>query len=368
MGIYPGCSQGNPNPLERLLKNNSKALNPVISDPEHYEVQIIYTQIDRDINNFPTFQSFHFRVDSEEYFYPASTIKMPVALLAVERMNRYREELGKNELSLHSRIEFDSARLPQTAVRIDESSRSGYPSIAHYIKKIFLVSDNDAFNRLYEFLGRDAINQALIAKGYKRTRVFHRLSAPDFDYEINRFANPFRLFVNGEVVFERSELESTKNFLIPLNGMRKGKGYVNRSGETIRRPFDFSRKNVFALQDFEAMLRAVIFPEAVPLSKRFRLSDSDYQSVHRWMSSFPRESVYPRYDETEFYDGYSKFLILGDSRDRAPDSIRIFNKTGMAYGYLTDCAYVVDFDEGVEFILAATVNVNSKIKNLLYPS
>ncbi|MDP9231009.1 MAG: glycoside hydrolase family 9 protein, partial [Bacteroidota bacterium] len=41
------------------------------------------------------------------------------------------------------------------------TAANGFPSIAQYIKKIFLVSDNDAYNRLYEFLGQQTINDKL---------------------------------------------------------------------------------------------------------------------------------------------------------------------------------------------------------------
>ena len=43
----------------------------------------------------------------------------------------------------------------------DLSSKSGYPSIAHYLRALFIISDNSANNRLYEFLGRDHINQRI---------------------------------------------------------------------------------------------------------------------------------------------------------------------------------------------------------------
>ena len=41
-----------------------------------------------------------------------------------------------------------------------------------------------------------------------------------------------------------------------------------------------------------------------------------------------------------------------------PDSVRIFNKVGLAYGYVTDNAYIVDFERGIEFLLTAVVLVN----------
>jgi hypothetical protein len=42
-----------------------------------------------------------------------------------------------------------------------------------------------------------------------------------------------------------------------------------------------------------------------------------------------------------------------------PDGVRVFNKVGWAYGFLTDVSYVADFKNGVEYMLAATLYVNS---------
>ena len=64
----------------------------------------------------------------------------------------------------------------------------------------------------------------------------------------------------------------------------------------------------------------------------------------------PGTALYP--------DGYVKFLMFGGSARDIPPNFRIFNKVGDAYGFLTDAAYIVDFDNGVEFLLAATVYTN----------
>jgi hypothetical protein len=49
--------------------------------------------------------------------------------------------------------------------------------------------------------------------------------------------------------------------------------------------------------------------------------------------------------------------MYGDLKGEMTDRIRIYNKVGLAYGTLTDVAYIKD-DQGVEFLLAATVLVN----------
>jgi hypothetical protein len=42
-----------------------------------------------------------------------------------------------------------------------------------------------------------------------------------------------------------------------------------------------------------------------------------------------------------------------------PSHVRVFNKVGWAYGFMTDASYVVDFANKVEFMLTATLYVNS---------
>ncbi|MBD0298596.1 MAG: hypothetical protein ICV84_25910, partial [Flavisolibacter sp.] len=60
----------------------------------------------------------------------------------------------------------------------------------------------------------------------------------------------------------------------------------------------------------------------------------------------------------KFYDSYVKFFFR-DSTHRMPSHVRVFNKVGWSYGFLTDVSYVADFQNNVEYMLAATLYVNS---------
>ena len=73
--------------MEQLLHSQPKRFATVTADPDKYRVQIIYTQIDRDAANRPSFTSYTYGVDPARYFYPASTVKLPTALLALEKVN-----------------------------------------------------------------------------------------------------------------------------------------------------------------------------------------------------------------------------------------------------------------------------------------
>jgi hypothetical protein len=139
---------------------------------------------------------------------------------------------------------------------------------------------------------------------------------------------------------------------------------MDSAGRIVPAPFDFRDKNYVALEDLHDILQAVVFPEAVPARRRFNLSQADYQFLRKYMSMLPRESTAPAYPQYANWDSYVKFFIFGDSKIPIPDHIRIFNKVGDAYGFLTDVAYVVDYKNKVEFFLAANIHVNAnKIYN-----
>lgn len=349
------CAQRNR--LDRIIKQYEDQFSAWVEHPEAYEIQVLYTQIDRDSENRPTFTTYRWGGDPNRYFYPASTVKMPAAFLALEKLN----ELNIIGLEPETPLRIGVGHAPQTGVITDTSAVGLLPSIAHYVRKIFLVSDNDAFNRLYEFLGQRDLNQRLHRKGYGQTRIIHRLSVSGFDTLANRYTNPFSFYHYDTVFYQQGEVYSEFYDDLGLVDQQKGVAYIDAKGERVDAPFDFRYKNYYALQDAHDMLRAVLFPESVAASSRFDLSPVHYELLYRAMGERPRESSSPQYDEP---DNYVKFWLYGDRDSTAiPEHIRIYNKVGWAYGYLTDIAYIVDTEAGIEFMLAGTIHVN---KNQTY--
>jgi len=123
-------------------------------------------------------------------------------------------------------------------------------------------------------------------------------------------------------------------------------------------PFDFSIRNRFLLPDLHNIMRSVIFPDAVPASQRFGIDSADRDFVMKYMSEYPSKVGFPPYDSSQYWDAYCKFLLVGSERKPIPENIRIYNKVGDAYGFLTDVAYITDTKNGVEFMLSATIYCN----------
>lgn len=338
--------------LVNLLRSQaSPALLHILDHPDSFRYQLIYTRIDRDKENRPHFHNYYYRVNPLDYFNPASTVKMPVAFLALEKM----DTLARYGIDKETPMFTDSAYSGQTRADADTSAAGAAPSLAQYIRKIFLVSDNDAYNRLYEFLGQEPLNRRLWQLGYPDIRITRRF-VPMTEDE-NRHTNPIRFMLGTKVLYDQPAAVSNLSFDFS-HSVLIGNAYYDRRDSLVHAPMDFTRHNNFPLEDAQQILQSVLFPESVPPCRRFHLSGDDYRFLYKYMSEYPRESLYPSYDTATYFDSYTKFFFFRAGHTPIPSYIRSFNKPGWSYGFLTDIAYIADFKNQVEFMLTGTIYVN----------
>lgn len=335
-----------------LKSSASPVLKHILQHPDIFRYQLLYTQINRDENNQPSFRDFSLDVNTDCYFNPASTVKMPLAFLALEKIN----QIGTPGIDKLTAMLTDAAYPWQTAVEADESAANGLPSVAHYIKKIFLVSDNDAYNRLYDFVGQQAINERLWEMGYHNTRIIRRF-AP-LTAAQNRYSNPIRFVDEKGSVLCQHEVYKSNLAFAESQPILIGKAHYDRNENFVAAPMDFSKHNRAPLKELQQMLQSVLFPGQVLPEQRFQLTEEDYRFLCQCLSELPRESRYPGYDEGIYFDSYAKFFMFRAGKKSIPPHLRIFNKTGWSYGFLTDVAYIVDFDNGVEWMLSGTIYTN----------
>jgi hypothetical protein len=337
------------NILDQLLHSNPEKFKKLTDYPEKYRLQILYTQIDRDSKNKPHLTTYSYRSDSVEYFYPASTVKLATSVLALEKLQALKIDKSSTFQTLKNRPS-------QLEILHDTSSASGLPSVEHYIKKILLVSDNEAYNRLYEFLGQKPFNETMLSKGFKGVRLTHRLQTPLPRLE-NQYTNPITLLnASGKILYSQREAYNDQPYS-SASPILIGKGTMNDAGVVEDHPLDFSLKNAYPLEAQHVFLQRLMLPEAFPLKDRFQISQVDYSFLYRYMSMYPTESTYPAY-KNEFAT-YCKFLYYGSEKNASLNpNMRIFNKVGDAYGFLLDNAYVVDFEKKLEFIVTAVLLCN----------
>ena len=340
--------------LDSLLKQYPQYFDTVIRHKAAMNVQVIYTQINRDANGLPNFKHHFYNVDPANYFYPASTVKFPIVLLALQKLNGLK---GKG-IDKNTTMITETAFSGQTAVYNDPTVVNGKPSIAQYIKKILMVSDNDAYNRLYEFLGQDYINEQLHKKGYEDAQILHRLNI-FLTEEENRNTNPVTfLDAANDVLYTQPAQRNNAKYSVRNDSI--GTAFI-KSGQLVNGPMNFSGKNRISLEDLHNILINLVFPTSVSGNQGFNLTESDKDFVMKYMSQTPEESVYPDYasDTVNYWPAYCKFLLFGAEKGKLPKHIRIFNKPGDAYGHLSDIAYITDLKNNIEFFVSAEIYCNS---------
>ena len=333
------------------ILNKKSILKTVNAGLKKYRLQIIYTQITRDNNGIPTFKDYEYHVDSTNYFYCASLVKLPCSILALEKTKRL--HVYSNTIMFT-----DSTNACQHSVRKDTTSQNGYPSIAQYVKRMALVSDNFAYGRVYEFLGVDDIHNRLGELGYKNVRIIHR-----FDGGCKGTENT----TTNQVSFCKSDFtpittqpqqEASKTYLHPLGEVKVGKAHLNAQNKKINAPKDFTNMNYISLQNIHSMLKRLIFNNYLPREQRYDLLDDDRQFLIEQLTALPRESSYPTYNKS-YYDSYKKYFMFGDSKKPITnDDIKITNIVGQSYGFMVDCAYIQNKKENIEFMLSAVIYAN----------
>jgi hypothetical protein len=338
--------------IENIIKSYTYITNPklcdiVLNNPDKYEIQILYTQINRYDNNTPVFTSYSYNMDSNKYFYPASSIKLSACVLALDKLNTL------NITGLNKNTPFSYTLLNKSSSKDDKEKKTDKYSIGECIKKVLLYSDNTSFNILCDFLNKDYYNETLSKKGFNNSVIIQKIG----DKTTSNYEYTPELFFydnNDNIIYTKPKTKSSKKTVNPLAPLYKGKGYIE-NGKLIEGAKDFSNSNYMSIEDLQNILKSILFPEAVPEKMHFNLTKEDYSFLKQYMCMYPRES---KLCSPDLPDNYMKYFMYGDSNGHIPDNIKIYNKIGRSLGYLIDNAYIHDTENNIEFLLTAVIYAN----------
>ena len=350
LGLFGSIACAQQNPLVEVMSLDLPKIKAVKANLANHQVQLLLVKIAEKEGNL-TFKNYAFQQEDSTYFYPASTVKLPIAVLALEKI----KQLQAQGISITKDTPFHIID-PKTKAYVkkaDSTQPHNHLTIAHLIKKVFLVSDNDAYNYLFDFLGKKAINQGLEKRGIKHTAIRHKfLFGAD-----NENSWEYVFFGKQDTIYHQKSQYSPPLPAISLKTQQKGNAYLSK-GEKVTRPMDFSQKNWMALSAQIELLKRLIFPQHFVKEQQFDLHQTDLDFLRHWMSRSTLESEISAYKTADYYDSYGKFFIYGDTKGEMTDQVRIYNKVGYAYGTLTDVAYIEDKVNNIAFFLAGTILVN----------
>jgi hypothetical protein len=333
----PGTT-GNSPLLTQLFVQASPEFQAVIARSSDFRLQIIYTEIIRNPGQPVQLLHHTFNLDPAQYFYPASLVKLPTVLLTYERLN----ELKIPELDASALLVIDPLNDCITANDKDypAGTKNGV-ALAHYIKDALVLSGNTPYNRLYDFLGPCYIQEKLRQKGYYG-QVYQRfLACPDG--QVNFQQPKLRLMRGGRALYQ--QLAAT----CQITASNLPTGVKAEAGVNVR------ASNFIPLADLHEMLIYIMLPEAVAPAKRFALKPEQLTQLRKYLSITPPETSTLTFDPGVYNAGRLKYLLYGNTLQALNPNVRIFNKVGLSLGYLTDVAYIVDYEHQRDFFVSATM-------------
>ncbi len=349
--VFFSSAQGKgENILLNILHEHPKQFDSVLQNSKRYRLQIIYTQIDRDDKNRPHLTTYCVDTNAT-YFYCASMVKLLEIPLAIEKINNIKKKLG---VTVYDSMVVSGDPCGDPNETNYKSYRATLCTPAQMIKEMLLVSNNHAFNPLYDFLGQAYFNKRAHELGYTSATICSRFA--NCDSFQNRITSSVLFYDKGTGHLKYIQPATINPGEPKVRNMNTvvGRGFLNADG--IGPPKDFAFNNYVSLLDLHRVLISLIFPNIQPKSRKLNLKAVDYAFIKKYLGMFPRESLSPKY---QFPDNKVKFyLALKDTNAHAPDHIRIFNKVGEAYGFTTDCSYIEDTLNKVEFFISATIYTN----------
>ncbi len=332
--------------LAALLQAHRETFALALSNPEEFRIQIVVT-------TFDPIAEYHYRADAE-YVFPASSIKTFAAVAALLKLQALVAEGppvdGHTPLYWCTRDACD--------VREDRSNvEGGTITIGHEIRKMQLVSDNYAFNRLYDFVGHRELNETTWALGFPNVRVKHRMYGR-VDERSRRTTPRIEMHPPGHatVVIPRrvSDLELSPH---PIGGVQVGRQHVDGRGRVHDGPLDFGHKNHAAVTDLHRLTIALNRPD-FPGTPQLGLTPEHLTFLLQAMSEDPLASRNPVYRNKKEHLRY-KLLIKGVMRVIPLERIRYVAKSGRAYGFHSDSAYIEDTETGRAIAVTAVVHANA---------
>jgi hypothetical protein len=363
-----------------------------------YRFEIIYTRIEHDPVKGNRYHRYYFG-DHNQYFYPASTVKFPMALKVCQKTTRLENDsvitnsgnlflqpadFGWCNASSTQYVANRYLRVTDSLSTLNAAAMGGLnretfcrinhldpfkkigpgkyristgperPSLNEMMCEMLLYSNNHYFNELFE-LG--ASEKTRIEKPgidvHKRLMVCNNADSA--------YTCPLYLWEGHDHHIDSLQSEPIgfgKKKLFE-KGYVVGKKYYDFNSQLVPHGRDFSWHNQVKLEVLQDYLAELIFPGYLPEGTAYEITGEQRRQLIRYMGMRPSEDkIVSDSNYLDVPDDMTNFLYTGQSHEKIPGHLRMVNIIGQAYGFVTDCAYFADEKNKVDYFLAARIYVN----------
>ena len=340
-----------PSLLSQILGVDS-LVDHVLNNIEKYRFQFMVTEIHESESELYLGETHDYSVPNW-YFYPASMVKLPIAIMSLEKLN---ETNFSTDATLKFQRDFECGNM-----KFVDESRQRKLTFKEMLRKLIIVSNNRYYNSLYHFVTPQRINDELKKRGFVETHIYKDFTGCEM---------PQNLKTHG---FSIQEIDSTKTYVqnsshIELEEFAANyiydstKLYGSKSeyrGEIVDGPFDFNYNLEYSIQDIHSTSMRLFFPQFFDEDDRWNLREEDRQFLLESMKSVPKDLRGKEYLNTKKYpDNLYKYIVHGDDNP-IYDGVITYSKMGISYGFVTETAYVTNPKTNKRYVLTANIYVNS---------
>ncbi|MGB1699898.1 MAG: serine hydrolase [Nannocystaceae bacterium] len=294
-----------------------------------------------------------FRPDAE-YLYPASAIKVfaSVGFLLWLQEQRVRVPSLGLDAEIFSCEEAQCAPIEETSDR-DRSTLT----IGHVIRKMHLVSNNQAFNMLFDLVGHRELHERFWGLGYKSLRVHHRMYGKG-DALAQRTTPRLRIRTRDGVFIEIPERRS--DLVVPptpATQLLVGRAHRKGGRRLVDEPMNFAQKNFVSMHDLHRLIVEIHGfggGEKANLSLEEDLRDFLLDA----MTTPAHESKNPSYPNYQDSVRRLKPTCSGLQAEGEVSTLKCANKAGNAYGFLIDNSLIKNTATGDAVAITVGIYVN----------
>jgi hypothetical protein len=334
--------------LYHILLNKDPLLDQVLKNPSKYYFQLIYTKVEKhaDKINYHTYSINQ----GNQYYYPASLIKFPLAFVALEKLTALKD----------SGVHIDDSISVNTCscdfATNNYVAKHKHPTMLQFLREMMVMSNNDAYNLYFDFVGRDLLNSRMHAMDIFDIQMKNRFTGGCGEENNKAF---------GGIVFNKNSYR--EDIKIPCSAsiqnweidsiiyptFFESKSYYKKKMITNRQ--NNAANNYVSLLQAHKLLINLMHPSAKLYQNDFKIDDAYKNEFIKALGSFPRELENSSYDTANLADYYYKFFIDPKVIQTNENKIRVYNKVGLASGFVSDVSYFYDSTHQIEYFISAAI-------------
>lgn len=332
-----------------FLKGKDPLVDRVLDQREKFRFQFIFTQVSKK-NEAITLETFDH--STEDYFYPASVVKLPTALFTLEK-------LKNNALSRNAILKIQQDQYCGNMTYI-ERTKARNLSFAKMLRELIVVSDNHYYNALYHFLTPKRINTQLKQHGIQQTKIYRSFTGCELPQSL--FCNSVKVYEPaGTLQFSQnsSQLsidEFSSQYQYDSTKLLGSKHEYRR--KIVDGPFDFNYNLEYPLNDIHGSMLRLCFPEQFSSSERWQIREEDREFLLQAMREAPKSLGGKFSDQKKYPDNLYKYIVHGIQHSNYQQVVST-SKIGISYGFVTETAHIKDPISGNEYLLTASIYVNA---------